>query len=141
MLRWDTTLAAMATRLRNELDGVAVIENADAATPRSATLILRRGPSAAGRSVDKRSGAFTLLIECWEHHDTDAAAANAALAELEEVVIEQINGYVGQQCGQGLHLAVETSIDPDGDYFRPSVASQITAAFAWRVRRPLSTMT
>lgn len=141
MLRWDTTLAALATRLNDELAGVTVIENADAATPREATVILRRGPSAAGRSVDKRSGAFTLLLECWAFHETDKAAANAALAELEESVIEQINAYVGKQCGQGLHLAVDTSIDPDGDYFRPSVASQITAAFAWRVRRPLSTLT
>lgn len=142
MLSWHETIADFAALARTFFnDGidetVKIIENADAKTPRTPTLIIRRGPGSIARTPSERSGTFTLLIECWVYNSADFAQANADLDALEQDVISLLNDYVQQVEGDGVKLDLSVNVQPDGDFFRPSVASQLSVEFRWRTRRPM----
>ena len=144
MLSWQETIRDCAALARQcfvdeeAQPSVAVIENASAKTPREATLIFRRGGGSLSRDLAQRQGTFSLLIECWAYAE-DSSEANQELEDLENHVLELLNEFVSRtRRERGLQVDLSVSVQPDGDFFRPAVASQLSVEFRWRVRRPVT---
>ena len=135
-------MTALVTHLTEQITDAQVLRGAYAQTPEQRTLIVKRGASgpytlqqsARTASRQKQSGTCVLLVECWEYERDPGVydEADARLNELENAVIDSLPAFVQSQHTLNRVTNLEFSIDPDGDLFRPSVASQITLTFTWR---------
>ncbi len=126
---WATLIQIVISRLQTALgESVAVGAVFDAEVPDSATVYVLRGGSIEPSLYGER-GAETIIIECWVR-DEDAAAADVALETLENNVIAALQTLPHSESVMSVAI---TSIDPDGDVFRPTVGSRINLTLSWRI--------
>ncbi len=128
---WATLIQLVATTLRTELSEIPVLTHGDAALPDSEMVIVKRGGSPTRHVFVQQSGVENLVLECWTHNE-DPDAANVALEVLEERVIAALRTL--PRSDPVVNLTI-TGIDPDGDYFRPTLGSQISIQINWRALR------
>lgn len=119
-------------QLQTDLADVTIEAGASACVPEQRTVQLVRGTGTADWRGRYKPGRQTLYVDCWAYDD-DAAAAYAQLNELEKNVFDAIRLW-GQQGStvEGAHArAMIKDTEPDGDLFRPSVASRTLVEIDW----------
>jgi len=127
---WYLLLIALRDHLaaQTDLNGVDIQLGDSANYPNTATLVIMRGQGAADDRLRHIRGKQTLVIESW----VTATAADAEqsvtdgyqqLAELEAKLTSAVQTF-GANGPVGYHIVVKTrEFQPDGDQFRPKVAS------------------
>ena len=137
---WNTLMTGLISHLTAELAPTPVQRGAHGQTPISQKVIIKRGASGPMTLAQvartgtrlKQSGSTVIFIECWDHDKNDFEAADLRLSDLENKVVDAIPAFVQAQHQARRVFDLEMRLDPDGDLFRPSVASQFTLTFNWR---------
>jgi len=124
---WATLIQTVATALRTALPTVIVQAYSDAPAPDEDTVYVLRGGSVEPSLFSER-GVENLILECWTR-DPVPATADLKLQTLENNVVAALRGL--PHSGPIVSLSF-TSIEPDGDLFRPNVGSRIYLALNWR---------
>lgn len=135
-MRWWNIQQSLYAHLVVQLDGTSkVVLGADAFTPSERTVIVKRGPvSQHLPSHGDREGQIAVVLECWASANEDRAAGNLDLQELENTVAALLDDWV-RAVRTTWTLTLQIRIDPDGDFFRPSLGSQMTVDIGWRIAR------
>lgn len=132
-MMWRILMERMRDHLESAMQSTPVSLNADGHTPNTRAVIIKRGRVPLFRPHETRQGTTELLIECWEYDD-DFEAANVLLDELLTEVIAELEAFIqAQSADNDLALSITLVLDPDGDLFRPAIASQLTATIDWRL--------
>jgi hypothetical protein len=124
---WATLIQTVATTLRTALPTVIVLAYFDAPAPDEDTVYVLRAGSVEPSLFTER-GVENLILECWTR-DTVPATADLKLQTLENNVVAALR--VLPHSGPIVSLSF-TSIEPDGDLFRPNVGSRIYLTLNWR---------
>lgn len=135
-MRWWAIQQSLYDHLVAQLAGTSkVVLGADAFTPSERTVIVKRGPvSPHLPSHGDRAGQIAVVLECWANANNDRAVANLDLQELETTVAALLDEWV-RAVRTTWTLTLQIRIDPDGDFFRPSLGSQMTVDIDWRTAR------
>lgn len=134
-MRWWQLQQSLHDYLVANLGNVEVILGADAYTPEKRTVIVKRGPVAPHHpAMGDRAGQIGVVLECWANATTDRAVANQDLQDLENTVAGLLDSWV-RSVQHTWTLTLQIRIDPDGDFFRPSLGSQMTVEIDWRLAR------
>ena len=134
---WYTLLLALQQHLQAQdaLSGVVVRIGDSEDVPSVTTLVLLRGANQTDHRSRNKRGKQTLYVEAWVNSEIDRASDAATesldgyvqLAALETSLIDALHLF-GQQPNvvSGYHIrATIKPIEPDGDAFRPYVASRV----------------
>jgi hypothetical protein len=124
---WATLIQTVAAALRTALPTVIVETVADAPAPDEDTVYVLRSGSAEPSFFAER-GVENLILECWTR-DPVPATADLKLQTLENNAVAALRGL--PHSGPIVSLSL-TSIESDGDIYRPNVGSRIYLTLNWR---------
>ncbi|MFP4245397.1 MAG: hypothetical protein ACLFRJ_10000 [Ectothiorhodospira sp.] len=133
---WHDLVQAVAERLEAHVDAPVRI-GGDARVPREEQVQVLRGPGSP-LSQWSQTGRLdqTLYVECWAYDETPDTAY-AQLSALEDAVLSALFD-TPISIPQAQVILDLGPIEPDGDAFRPSVASRLTLTAKCRQKRTLT---